>query len=187
MPYKDPEKRREYNKQYHQDNKEKLAEYQRNYTDKNKEKLKEYHQNYRENRRENPENKEHDKAWRRSYKRKRYNTDLCFKLRNNVRRSINRTLIDGKGGQSLLSYVDWTVEELKEHLESQFESWMTWDNHGPYHPTEKRWHIDHIIPQSVLLEDVETMDHPKFRECWALKNLRPLAAIDNLSKGNKIL
>ena len=88
----------------------------------------------------------------------------------------------------MLPYVDWnSYEELEEHLESQFEDWMTWENHGKWHPTEKRWHIDHIMPQSVLLEGVISMDHPKFRECWALENLRPLEAKENMSKGNKIL
>ena len=64
---------------------------------------------------------------------------------------------------------------------------MTWENHGVWHPTEKRWHIDHIKPQSVLLEGVTSMDDPKFRECWALENLRPLEAMENILKTNKLL
>ena len=122
----------------------------------------------------------------REYEKEKYHTDSCYKLRKNVSKSIRDSLKGGKGGQSFLPYVDWTIEELREHLESQFEPWMTWENHGVYHPTEERWHIDHVMPQSVLLEGVETMDHPKFRECWALENLQPLLALDNLLKGSKI-
>ena len=102
-------------------------------------------------------------------------------------RLINKALKGGKGGESFLPYVDWTIPEFKEHLESQFEDWMTWDNHGVLHPTEKRWQIDHIKPQAVMLEGVTSMDDPKIRECWALENLRPLEARENILKGNKIL
>ena len=151
MPYKDPEKKKEYNKKYKQENRDSII------------------------------------AQSTEYRRKRYHTDPCYKLRDNVRGLINQALKGGKGGESFLLYVDWTIPEFKEHLESQFEDWMTWDNHGVLHPTEKRWQIDHIKPQSVMLEGVTSMDDPKFRECWALENLRPLEARENISKGSKIL
>jgi hypothetical protein len=37
-------------------------------------------------------------------------------------------------------------------------------------------------------ENKEKIKHrsEEFRRCWALENLRPLKAIDNLSKGNKV-
>jgi 5-methylcytosine-specific restriction endonuclease McrA len=72
----------------------------------------------------------------------------------------------------------YTPEQLKEHLESQFEDWMTWDNYG-------EWHVDHIHPQSLLPYD--SMDHPNFQKCWALENLQPLEARENIIKSNKIL
>lgn len=60
---------------------------------------------------------------------------------------------------------------LVPHIESQFEGWMTWENYG----TE--WHIDHRRP-------IASFDLPaQIRECWALSNLRPLRAIENLRKG----
>jgi len=54
---------------------------------------------------------------------------------------------------------------------------MNWDNHG-------KWHLDHIYPQSLLPYD--SMKHPNFQKCWALDNLHPLEATENISKGNKI-
>ena len=65
--------------------------------------------------------------------------------------------------------------ELKIHLEKQFDSHMNWGNHGIY------WHIDHIIPQSVL--PYISMDDENFKICWALDNLRPLEAKQNMSDG----
>ena len=205
MPYKDKEKNREYQKKWQQNNKEKVAEKSKKYYQANKEKLKEYSKKYNESNKERIKerqknyyqaNKEKIKEYRREYKkeyyqankdkvyeyqREKYYTDPCYKLRKNTSRLVRMGLKEGKGGQSMLPYVDWnSYEELKEHIESQFEDWMTWDNYG-------EWHIDHIKPQSVLLEGVTSMDDPKFRECWALENLRPLEARENISKGNKVL
>lgn len=48
MPYKDPEKNREYNRKYREANKEKYREYDRKYYESNKEKRREYGRKYRE-------------------------------------------------------------------------------------------------------------------------------------------
>ena len=85
-----------------------------------------------------------------------------------------------KDGESILKYLPYTPKEMKEHLESLWLPGMTWDNHAL-----DGWHIDHIIPQSKLLYD--SMDHPNFQKCWALENLQPLWAKENISKSDKIL
>lgn len=169
---------KEYNKNWEKENREKVKEWQRKWREENREHLRGYHKKWRE---ENPE-------YKKNWQKEKYHTDPCYKLRRLTARVVNAALKEGKGGKSMLPYVDWnSYEELKAHLESQFEDWMTWENHGMWHPTERRWHIDHIKPQSVLLEGVTSMDDPKFRECWALENLRPLEARENIIKGNKIL
>ena len=98
------------------ENKEKWQEYDRRSYEKNKEEIavrKRIH--YQEN-----------KPKIREYNKQKYHTDSCYKLRKNVSTSIRGSLKGGKGGQSFLPYVDWTIEELEDHLESQFETWMTW-------------------------------------------------------------
>jgi len=45
--------------------------------------------------------------------------------------------------------------------------------------------VDHIYPQSLLPYD--SYDDPNFQKCWALENLQPLEAIENLKKSNKII
>ena len=70
----------------------------------------------------------------------------------------------------------YTNEELFNHLESQFTDGMSWDNMD-------EWHIDHIRP--VASFNYDSTDHPDFKKCWALDNLQPLWAFDNMSKGAK--
>ena len=74
-----------------------------------------------------------------------------------------------------MSIVDFTLEELKRHLESLFQKGMTWENYG-------KWHIDHVLPLSRLY--IDGVDDPTFKFAWSLKNLQPLWAIDNLRKQN---
>ena len=95
-----------------------------------------------------------------------------------VRAAIHRSA-GSKEGERTFDYLPYTLEELKEHLEAQFDDKMTWDNYGTY------WHVDHIFPQSRLPFD--SLEHPNFQKCWALSNLQPLEAKANQSKGAKIL
>ena len=95
-----------------------------------------------------------------------------------IRASIN------KSGESILKYLPYSIEELKTHLENQFESWMNWNNHGIYSNSWDdndeatwTWQIDHIIPHSKLRYD--SMSHPNFKKCWSLENLRPLSSKQN--------
>ena len=97
-----------------------------------------------------------------------------------VKASIYRALKSSEGskeGNSTLDTLPYTLSQLKEHLENQFEPWMNWDNQG-------EWHIDHIYPQSKLPYD--SMTHPNFLKCWALENLQPLEAKENIRKGNRL-
>jgi hypothetical protein len=68
----------------------------------------------------------------------------------------------------------YSVAEFRAHIERNFLDGMSWDNHG-------EWHIDHIIPVSEMVALGITC--PK--KINALKNLIPVWACDNLSKGNR--
>ena len=74
--------------------------------------------------------------------------------------------------------VDYTLDDLIQHLEKQFQVGMNWANHGRY-----GWHIDHIKPKASF--SFTSSDDIEFRQCWALDNLQPLWAEDNLRKGSK--
>ena len=118
--------------------------------------------------------------------------DPAYKLRKNVSKSIHDALESAgfsKRGFSIMEKLPYSIEKLKKHLELQFEEWMNWDNWGTYVASLWKdddsntwvWHIDHIVPQSDLPYD--SMDHPNFLKCWALENLRPLSAKQNILDG----
>ena len=76
---------------------------------------------------------------------------------------------------------DFGVEELVAHLERQFRPGMNWANYG-----RAGWHLDHIVPLASF--DYSSPDDPEFKCAWALANLRPLWARENMSKGgNRVL
>ena len=101
-------------------------------------------------------------------------TDPEYKLRRRLSKWLNGYK---KGLYSSLYFIDYTVEELRQHLEQQFDENMSWDNYGSY------WHIDHIIPISLF----DLVNDEQKRNCLCLENLRPLERIQNISKGNKVL
>lgn len=120
--------------------------------------------------------------------------DTNYKLRKNVSYAIWEALKKNKSSkqnENFLEHLPYTIKELKEHLESQFEPWMNWNNWGVYNAqawddedqATWTWQIDHIIPQSML--KYSSMQDGNFVKCWALNNLRPLSAKKNNLDGVK--
>ena len=51
-------------------------------------------------------------------------------------------------------------------------------------PSTWKWNIDHITPQSDLLFTEMSHDpESNFQKCWALSNIRPLSAKQNIIDG----
>jgi len=111
---------------------------------------------------------------------KKYYASLKGRIHKNISSLIKLALKNNKNGWSWETLLGYTVEDLKKHLESLFTEGMTWENYG-----FKGWHIDHIIPKG-LWEFTKPTDR-EFKQCWALANLQPLWAIDNLKKSKKFL
>jgi hypothetical protein len=118
--------------------------------------------------------------------KERCQTDSCYKLRRRISSAVGKGLkknCGSKHGSSILSKLPYSMQQLRQHIESLFESWMNWENHGPYDPNRKTWQIDHIKPHSCFHYD--NMDCQEFKDCWSLSNLRPLESLANIKKGNK--
>ncbi len=164
----------EANKRYYTNNKENISNWYKGWSTNNQKQLKESHTKWRE------ENREHIRKYSREYERMRCATDPKYKLSRNTRTALWTCLKEAnvakyRGTFDLLGY---TIEELMNHLEKQFTDGMTWENYG-------EWHVDHIIPMASFM--FESTDDIGFKLCWCLNNLQPLWAIDNLSKGTKLL
>jgi len=106
--------------------------------------------------------------------------DYTIRLHQAVSRAIRNHLKAGiKNKCKWETLIGYSVEDLKKHLEQQFDEKMTWENYGSY------WQIDHIIPRRVFNfgkpEDID------FKRCWALNNLRPLEKNKNQHKQGKLL
>jgi nucleoid DNA-binding protein len=99
------------------------------------------------------------------------------KLNKNISYSVYFSLKKKKGNRHWEDIVGYTIDQLMKHLEKQFTQGMTWENYGD-------WHVDHKIPQAAF--NFQTSEDIDFKRCWALKNLRPMWAKENISKGAKI-
>lgn len=112
----------------------------------------------------------------RAYNQKRRAENPHQRVHDAMGNRFRDVLRSNKGGKSWRELAGYGVKELRSHLEKQFVEGMTWDNYG-------EWHIDHIRP--VASFDFEVEFEKTVRACWALTNLQPLWAIDNIKKGKK--
>lgn len=122
-------------------------------------------------------NKDARAAYKLEYDKRRYKADPLFALGRLTRRRITIALsaqgyLKTSPTQAMLGC---SYEELQRHLESQFQSGMTWENRG-----SDGWHVDHIIPLASAKDKSELLKLCHFT------NLQPLWAADNLAKGAKI-
>jgi hypothetical protein len=160
----------EQSKEYYLKNKDKILDYDKIYRKENKDKIKERQKNWY------TENKEKIIIKANINYIKRKNTDPLFKLKiaikNNIYHSLKRKGF--KKNSRTHEILGCLIDEFKQHLESKFEPWMTWDNYGKYDGTEGYgWDIDHIIPTSSATTEEELVKLNHF------SNLQPLCSYFN--------
>jgi hypothetical protein len=179
---------------YVDNNKEKVKQSKKEWFDKNPEYKKEHYnknlyrilEKRKKNYRDNTEKKiEYSKTYAKTNKdiinkknKIRYNTDVLYKLKLSMRSRLRSFLKTKqvKKHNGTFQIIGCTPEYLKEYIENQFFSGMSWVNYGLY-----GWHIDHIIPLSSAKTEEEI-----FKLCH-YTNLQPLWAEDNLKKNGRIL
>lgn len=173
--FKDIEARRAYDREWRRKWREKNPglnkELQKKWREKNPELNKESKRKWTEKNREKI-----NKKWNDRYT-KRYKNDFNFKIAKNVRNRINKSLAGINRSSKILELLGVaSINELRNHIESQFKEGMTWENHSVY-----GWHIDHIVPISSF--NLRTKKGQK--EAFNYKNLQPLWWEENLQKGSK--
>lgn len=109
-------------------------------------------------------------------------TDPGYVIRQRMA-SLTYQALRSKGGSkrnnSWLTLMGYSIDDLKNHIEDKFCDGMTWEA-----LLEGRIHIDHKIP--VVAFNFTSVTDVDFKRCFALSNLQPLWAIDNLKKSKKM-
>jgi hypothetical protein len=88
-----------------------------------------------------------------------------------ARDRLRKFVFSGRGDTSLFGC---SHSEMIQHIESQFEDGMAWDNHGQY-----GWHLDHIKPLSLF----DLSNEAQAKEAMHYTNVQPLWWRDNIIKG----
>ena len=102
------------------------------------------------------------------------------KLGRNLSGALAFALKGAKSEHHWEDIVGYNIEQLKQHLESQFTPEMNWNNYGHSKQSKYSWEIDHIIPQSQF--HYSSFNDKDFKICWSLMNLRPLECHQNRSR-----
>lgn len=176
----------EYSKEWAANNREKVNQYKKNWKETNADSVRISDKEYRAKNKE--QRLEYNRQWRvdnidksrelgREATAKRLRTPRG-KLSSNVSRGIRGSLKIGKAGRHWEELVDYTVDQLKAHLEKLFKPGWAWENYGTV------WHIDHKTPIAAF--NFERPGDIDFKICWSLKNLQPLEASKNMSKGDSL-
>jgi hypothetical protein len=193
------DKRREYTQQYYINNKEEMNNESKEYALIHKDEIKKYaKQYYLDNREEilkaTKSYYQNNKPKVRKNANNRRKLDIPFRLRRGIASVVRSALKNNgfsKNGKSITKYLPYSFQQLKEHIEQQFEPWMTWNNWSVYdkdiwndnNSSTWTWQLDHIIPQSKL--PYINMEDDNFKKCWALENLRPYSAKQNIIDGKR--
>ena len=157
-----PEQREEYNrrcKEKYYENHEEELEKSKLWKKRNPEKVVEYRRGYMS-----------------GYEKNRMENDPIYSVRCSVRNLIKCSIYH-KGytkKSRTFEILGCSYKEFKEHIESQFEDWMNWDNYGIYNGKGNcGWEYDHIVPVSSAKceEDIIRLNHHS--------NIQPLCSYVN--------
>lgn len=159
------------NKKYREEEKETIKERNKRYREKNQETIKTKNKIYRENNKEKRNEKD----------KKRREIDYLFKIKHNISSLIRKTFKQKnyKKQTKTTEILGCSMDEFKLYIQSKFESWMNFENHGVYNALDKTWQLDHVIPISAAKteEDVIRLNH--------YTNFQPLESMENIKKSNK--
>ena len=158
-------------KEYRQNNREARSRHQKEYRQNNREAASRYKKEYYQNHRDVVIEKQ------REYQLNRRKNDKQFAIAASLRTRLRSAIRLGSKGGSAVRDLGCSIEELLEHLESQFyDERMSLDTWG----TE--WQIDHIYPLSAA----DLGDRVQFLAANNWRNLQPLTIAENKSKGSTV-
>lgn len=187
------EKKKNRNRRYRNKNKGQQKEYQKKYREKNKDKIKAYDKEHYSKIKDDPgfklkrkeyhkeyysKNKDKKKEYSINHKKDRnnresdrYRKDPVYRTSRIISNVIRKSFKKSTKNRSTINILGCKFDEFKIYIESKFESWMTWDNHGLYNGEYNfGWDIDHIIPISTANTEDEIIKLNHYT------NLQPLCS-----------
>lgn len=114
--------------------------------------------------------------YHKNYEANRKNVDENLKMLKKLRSRLKQKLFI-KSERFLYEHIELigcSSEGLQMWIEAKFKDGMTRENHG-------EWHIDHKIPCSSF----DLTNEEEQKKCFHYKNLQPLWAKENMTKGNQ--
>lgn len=172
------------NSKYYNKNKEYYKNYSKEWIKENKNSWGIYLSKYREN------NREKINIYDNDWKKKKYQNDINYKLKTNIKTRIIDALNKGnfKKGEKIVKYLGCNIQTYKQYIESQFKPEMTWENHGVV------WEIDHIksissfdltINENIYKAFNYLNTQPLFKTTEIAKNFGYTNEVGNRNKGDK--
>ena len=113
-------------------------------------------------------------GYRQKWQKNKVRTDPNFRLRKNLRKRLWAFLKGVSKSASTMKLIGCTIDELRRHIESLFEPWMTWENQG-----RGGWDIEHI----KACANFNLVDPEQQCACFNWSNLQPMEHIANIKKG----
>jgi hypothetical protein len=177
------EERKIYLKNYREKNREKILSQKKEHWDKNKHEINEKRKEWRSENKDKisiqskkyyEKNKTKIREYQNEYEINRKQKDFSYRLRINLRARIREAIKNNgtKKSYSTIFLIGCEVDYLRQHLESQFKTGMSWSNYG-------EWEIDHIQPCSSF----DLTNEQQQKECFHYTNLQPLWKTENRIKG----
>ena len=111
-----------------------------------------------------------------SYINTRRRNDPEFKLLGNLRVRLYDALKGKSKSQTTRQLIGIDFETFSKWIEYQLEEGMTMKNYG------SAWHLDHVLPISSF----NLLDEEELQKAMNWINIRPLLALKNIKKSNKI-
>lgn len=168
---KNPEKSRKYSAMWKAKNPAHCREYGVKWRRANPEKVAQWEKNRKRNL--SPEKLKIRQARAYVLKQSRIPSRIRGGLSSRLYAAVSRA--ESRKASTTLSLIGCSLDQLLGYLELNFAPGMNWENYG-------KWHIDHILPCAKF----DLTNPEQQRECFHYKNLQPLWAAENFSKGARI-
>jgi len=150
--------------------KEEIKKRMNKWRNNNKRKLNEYRKEYRRI------HKDQIREQEKEHKKKKRRIDIKYRIRCYLSKRIWQALKGINKSKTTMKLLGCSIDFFKLHLQSKFQSGMSFSNYG-------KWHIDHIRPCASF----DLTKPEEQRKCFHYTNLQPLWAEDNWRKNDNYI